>query len=144
MSIALSATEHCPPSPAAWSTAGPSGRLREMHLTDGDRNWAIALHLLPFAAAVFFFFAFAPLIIWLIRKNDSPFDDDHGREVVNMQLTSLLLSFLLFVLGFLTFGLGWLMIAVWHVIIIIAQIRGAVAAGNGEYFRYPMIIRFIP
>ena len=37
----------------------------------------------------------------------------------------------------------FLALAAWHIVIIIAQVRGAVAASNGQYFRYPMIIRFI-
>ena len=121
----------------------PSPRLRDERLTDTDRNYGIALHLSPFAGAIFFLFVFTPLVLWLIRKDQSAFDDDHGREVLNMQLSALLFSIILAVAGFLTFGLGWLALAAWHIVIIIAQIRGAIAASNGEYFRYPMIIRFL-
>ncbi len=48
----------------------------------------------------------------------------------------------LFVLGMVT-GIGMLAWLVWVVVAIIALVRGAVAASNGEYFRYPMTIRFI-
>jgi len=32
--------------------------------------------------------AFVPaLIMWLIKRNDSPYVDDHGREVLNFQIS---------------------------------------------------------
>jgi uncharacterized Tic20 family protein len=143
MSIAINACERpvgCLRPPAA-TPARP--RLKHERLGDADRNFAIAMHLSPFAGAIFFLFVFTPAVLWLICKDRSSFADDHGREVLNMQLSALLLSIILAVAGFLTFGLGWLALAAWHIVIIIAQVRGAVAASNGEYFRYPMIIRFI-
>ena len=143
MSIAVNACEHPVMCGSPRKAVRPSPRLRNDNLNDTDRNFAIALHLSPFASAIFFLFAFTPLVLWLIRKDQSAFDDDHGREVLNMQLSALLFSIILAVAGFLTFGLGWLALAVWHIVIIISQIRGAIAASNGEYFRYPMIIRFL-
>ena len=151
MSIAINACERpaaCVRPPETARGTAPRGgsarpTLRHERLEDADRNFAIAMHLSPFAGAVFFLFVFTPAVLWLICKDRYAFADDHGREVLNMQLSALLLSIILAVAGFLTFGLGWLALAVWHIVIIIAQIRGAVAASNGAYFRYPMIIRFI-
>ena len=40
-------------------------------------------------------------------------------------------------------GIGVLVWFVWVVITLINLIRGATAAGSGEYFRYPMVIRFL-
>ena len=124
-------------------TAMPNRRIKQEGLSDSDRNFAIAIHLSPFAAPIFGPLIFTPLVLWLIRRKQSQFVDDHGREVLNMQLSSLLFSIILAIGGFLTFGLGWLALAVWHIVIIISQIRGAIAAGSSEYFRYPMIIRFL-
>jgi uncharacterized Tic20 family protein len=147
MSIAINACK-CPvacvrPAKGPARAASTRPKLRQEGLSDSDRNFAIAMHLSPFAGAIFFLFVFTPAVLWLICKDRSSFADDHGREVLNMQLSALLLSIILTVAGFLTFGLSWLALIAWHIVIIIAQIRGAVAASNGEYFRYPMIIRFI-
>ena len=49
---------------------------------------------------------------------------------------------LLFVLGMVT-GIGLIAWLVWAIVAFIALIRGSVAASNGEYFRYPMTIRFL-
>ena len=143
MSIAINACEYPAACCSPRKAVRPSPRLRNDSLNDTDRNFAIALHLSPFAGAIFFLFAFTPLVLWLIRKDQSAFDDDHGREVINMQLSAIVFSIILGIAGFLTFGLGWLALAAWHIVIIISQIRGAIAASNGEYFRYPMIIRFL-
>jgi uncharacterized Tic20 family protein len=114
----------------------PNGRLRDRGLSETDRNFAVAMHLSPLA---FFFigpFAFAaPLVLWLIRKDQSPFNDDHGRETVNFLITYILFSILLV----------WTFIVpvVLMVIGVISIIRGALASTRGEYFRYPMTIRFL-
>lgn len=114
----------------------PNGRLRVEGLSETDRNFAVAMHLSPLA---FFFMgplAFAaPLVLWLIRKDQSTFNDDHGRETVNFLITYILFSILLV----------WTIVipALLIVIGVIGIIRGALASTRGEYFRYPMTIRFL-
>ena len=83
--------------------------------------------------------AVAPLVMWLSRRDSSAFIDDHGREVMNMSITGVLL----FLLGLLTGGIGMIVWIPWAIVTLIALIRGAVAASNGEYFRYPMTFRFL-
>ncbi len=116
------------------------GRVRQQGLADTDRNFAIATHLSPFA----WFLGLgplalaAPIVLWLVRRKQSVFNDDHGREIVNFGLTFFLLHLLLAVtvVGIVVWPVLW-------VVAVVNMIRGAVAAGNGEYFRYPMTIRFL-
>ncbi len=133
MSIAVSAAgaNPAPPEP-------PQGRLRQRHLTDSDRNYSIAIHLAPLAGFAFFPFIFIPIVLWAVRKDQSAFNDDHGREMTNA-----LLSFLLYHLVAIITVIGIVALPVLYVIAIINMIRGAMAAGRGEYFRYPMTVRFI-
>ena len=117
----------------------PPSRLRAGGLSDSERNFALAMHLTPLAAVLFQLAIFTPLVLWLVRKDQSVYNDDHGREVLNM-----LLSGLLFTVGLMFIPIiGWLALAVWYVVTVVNMIRGARAASNGEYFRYPMIIRFL-
>lgn len=146
MSVAMSSMNAPPFSYPHQQPAGlPAGsqRLRVEPLSDTDRNFAMAMHLGPLIAAVMGAFApiglLIPLILWLMRKDHSVFNDDHGREAINVGLTALV--FALIALPIIL--IGWLAYAVWLVVIIINQIRGAVAASRGEYFRYPMILRFL-
>ncbi|MDY7108158.1 MAG: DUF4870 domain-containing protein [Planctomycetota bacterium] len=124
--------QHRPP-PAG--SAGPP--LREEGLSDTDRNYAIAMHLTPLAGFAFFLLVFAPVALWLIRKDKSAFVDDHGREVVNLLLTTVVFS------ATVITGITVPFVLIWVVMMLVNLIRGAIAASNGEYFRYPMIIRFI-
>ncbi len=54
---------------------------------DTDRNFGIAIHLSPLVAFLFGPAILAPLVLWLIRKDESPFVDDHGREMLNALLS---------------------------------------------------------
>ena len=109
-----------------------SGRLQDQQLGSADRNFAMWMHvsvLLAFCV-VWMFAGIAPLILWLSRRDRSPFIDDHGREVVNMSITGLLLLMLT--------GPLWI---IWAIVILIGLVRGANAAHGGEFFRYPMTFR---
>lgn len=136
MSIAVFAAgaNPVPPEP----TPASQGRLRQRHLTDSDRNYSIAMHLAPLAGFAFFPFIFTPIVLWVVRKDQSAFNDDHGREMTNA-----LISFFLYHLAAIITVIGIVALPVLYVIGIINLIRGAVAAGRGEYFRYPMTVRFI-
>ncbi len=117
-----------------------TGRIQQAGLSDTDRHWSMWTHLSVLLAFMVVgpFAAVAPLAMWLSRRQSSAFVDDHGREVLNMSITGVVL----FLLGMVT-GIGMIAWLVWVIVTIIALIRGAVAASNGEYFRYPMTIRFI-
>ncbi|MGB7156519.1 MAG: DUF4870 domain-containing protein [Tepidisphaeraceae bacterium] len=104
--------------------------------TKDDNTMAMLCHLL----SIFTGFL-GPLIIWLIKKDQSPFVDDQGKEALNFQLT-LLIGY---IVGVVTACLiiGYLLImAVWVVSIIFA-IMGTIAANKGVAYRYPINIRFI-
>ncbi len=82
-----------------------------------------------------------PLIIYLVNGEKDPFVRHHASEALNFQLTLLiayLLSFvLMFVLiGFLLFFVVWILAIVWG-------IQAAIAANRGEWYRYPVNIRFV-
>ena len=117
-----------------------SGRLQDQRLASTDRNCAMWMHISALIAVfiLWMFAGVAPLILWLLTRDKSHFVDDHGREVVNMSITGLLVIFA----GMVT-GIGLFVVPIWLIVALIGVIRGAVAASNGEYFRYPMTIRFI-
>ncbi|MBP87922.1 MAG: hypothetical protein CMJ64_14560 [Planctomycetaceae bacterium] len=82
-----------------------------------------------------------PLVIWLIKKDDSEFVDDQAKESLNFQLTILIgqvinCALMLVCIGYITF------LALW-VTTLIFCIMATVAANKGERYRYPINIRFI-
>lgn len=97
---------------------------------------ALLVHL----SAIFTGFV-GPLIIWLIKKDESPFVDRHGKTALNFQFTLLIgyivsMILLLVVIGLLTF-------LVCLVLGIVFPIMGAVAANKGEEYTYPVAIKFL-
>ncbi len=129
------------------STVDSGGRVRviEANATHEDRLWATVIHLSSLAGFVLAAVVvvapvgaiLGPLICWLIKRHDSPFLDDHGREALNFQI-SMALYYPLLALS----CLGIPLLAVLPLIQIIAPIVMAVRANGGEYVRYPITIRF--
>lgn len=82
-----------------------------------------------------------PLIVWLVKRGDSPEIDAHGKEALNFQISMLIYNvvaavFCLILIGFVFLAILWVVNAV---LVIIASIQ----ASDGKFYRYPMTIRFI-
>jgi uncharacterized protein len=122
-------------------SAQPSFQPMTMSPAD-QRTWAIAAHLSPFLAfLVGGLMLLGPLIIYLVFKDRGPFIRHHSAEALNFQLTmwiGLLISIPLMIvlIGFFTFGAILLLMLICHIL-------GAVAAGDGRDFRYPLTIHFV-
>jgi len=140
MSVATPAIDLERPLDAPNIVVTDEGHVRHDALADGDKTYALLMHLSPMIAWVVLgpFTFLAPLVMWLIRRNASVFADDHGREATNFAISFLLYHILLgiTIVGILAFPILW-------IIMLINQIRAAIAAGNSEYFRYPLTIRFL-
>ena len=112
-------------------------------LSESDaRMWAMLTHLsaLP-GSLVLIGSVIAPLVIWQIQKDKSAFIDYHGKEAVNFQITMAIAFAISFVLMFILVGI--LLISVVGILWLVFTIIAAIKANNGEYYRYPITIRFI-
>jgi uncharacterized Tic20 family protein len=108
---------------------------------DQERLWAMLAHLLSFVAAYLFLGFVAPLVVLLVFGPRSPYVRAHAVESLNFNLTWLLYAIVGVVLAFLVIGIP-ILIALgiaYLVLVIIASVR----ANNGEFFRYPLTIRFV-
>ena len=108
---------------------------------DQERLWAMMAHLLSFVAAYLFLGFVAPLIVLLVFGPRSAYVRAHAVESLNFNLTWLLYAVIGVVLAFLLIGIP-ILIALgiaYLVLVIIASVR----ANNGEFFRYPLTIRFV-
>lgn len=115
-------TESLPPAPLTPSSE--------------DRMLAMLCHL----GGLFTGFI-VPLIIWIVKKDTSPFVDDQGKESLNFQL-SLLIYYLVSAIAILAF-IGFFMLLGLLVFETIVIIMASVAANQGQPYRYPLTIRFI-
>ena len=76
-----------------------------------ERTWAMLCHLGAFAGLIFpFANIFAPLVIWLIKKDESLFVEDQGKESLNFQIS---MTIYCVVAAILTFGSHWLVCISW-------------------------------
>ncbi len=83
-----------------------------------------------------------PLIIWLATRDSVEEMNEHGKAIVNFQL-SLLLYIFLSIPAILLLGLGILTLIGVAVIGFVIPIVNAIRAGNGETPNYILTIRFI-
>lgn len=83
-----------------------------------------------------------PLVLWL-AKRDSVIDmDEHGKSIVNFQISMILYALACIPLIILC-GLGFLGIIGVALLCIIFPIVNAIKASNGEQPYYPLSIRFV-
>ena len=83
-----------------------------------------------------------PLIIWATQKDRVYKMDEHGKDIVNFQL-SLIVYAILSIPLILLLGLGLLGLLVVAVLAVIFPVINAIKASNGEDPHYPMSIKFI-
>ncbi len=105
-------------------------------ITSDDKNMAMLCHLL----AIFTSFI-GPLVIWLIKKDESPFVNEQGKEALNFQITVIIA---MCVSGLLTFVcIGALLIPVVGVVDLVLCIMATVKTSRGESYRYPVSLRLL-
>lgn len=83
-----------------------------------------------------------PLVLWLTSKDTVEGMDEHGKSIINLQL-SLLLYIIVSIPAILLFGLGILSLLFVGIVGFILPIVNAIKAANGEYPSYFCTIRFI-
>ena len=107
-----------------------------------ERMWAMFCHLSGLAGFVFpFGNIIAPLVIWMIKKEEYPLVNDQGKEAINFQISMTIYIIASIILIFLVIGIPLLIILGLFslIVVIIASIK----ANEGEKYRYPFTIRFL-
>lgn len=134
-----------PPPPvqaADYATPAASAGIGAGTLSEKDaRLWGMLCHLSALAGAIIPLGAIiGPLVVWLIKKNESEFVDDQGKESLNFQLTVLIAMVVSAILIIVVIGI-FLLIAV-GIADLVFVIIASVKANSGERCRYPFAIRF--
>jgi uncharacterized Tic20 family protein len=83
----------------------------------------------------------APLILWLLGKNESEFVNAQGKESLNFQLSISIYAFFSFFLMFILIGIPILIVLA--LLQIITVLIASVQASEGKSFRYPVTMRLI-
>lgn len=105
-------------------------------VTENERILAILAHVLTFVA-----WLFAPLIIYLVKKDESSFVAEHAKESLNFQLTLMIAYFVCFLLLIVLIGvLGFIVVGFVNLVLVIVA---TIKAADNQLYRYPFTIRFI-
>lgn len=107
------------------------------------RTWNVLCHA---SALLGFFFPWAghiiaPLVVWLIKRGDSPEIDAHGKESINFQLSMLVYAIISGILCLIL--VGFVLLAILHIVNAVLVIIASIRASEGKFYRYPITIRFL-
>jgi len=105
--------------------------------TQDEKNLALIMHVLSLVG----FSLLGPLIVWLVKKDESAFLDRQGRELLNFQLSILIYSIVSLVLCLVFIGFALLFVV--FMTSFILTIIGLVKATEGKIYRFPLTIKML-
>lgn len=129
-----------PPPPGGPTPPPPPGGgayQQSQPLSPADEKlWATLIHIGGIL------FGFLPALIgYLILKDKGPFIRAHTATALNFQITLLIAYVVGSILTFVIIGI-FILIAAW-IAAIVFGIIAAIKANNGEYYVYPVAIKFV-
>ncbi len=107
------------------------------------RMWAMLCHLsglagflgIPFAGII------APLVIWLIKKEEFPLVEREGKKALNFQISVAIYMIIAFLS--LMIVIGVVLVPAVAIFWLVFTIIAAVKTSNGQEFTYPLTITFL-
>ena len=103
-----------------------------------ERLWAMLIHILSI------FFSFLPALIgYLAFADRGPFIREHARQALNFQISLVIYSVGVLIVGVITLTIGWVLYLPLGIAALVFLILAAVAANNGQYYKFPLTITFI-
>lgn len=105
-------------------------------ISQDDKTMALLAHLGGI------FFGFIPsLVIWLVKKDSSPFAADQAKEALNFQITVFIAAIASWILMFVL--IGFVLLPIVMLLNLVLCIVAGIKANGGEEYRYPFAIRLI-
>ena len=116
-----------------------------------ERTWGMLSHLsalvgyfvVPFGSII------APLVIWLVKKDQSQFVGDQAKESLNFQISLLIYAIVGTVIGLILMLVivgFFILIALWAALYIggiVLTLVAAIKANEGQAYRYPLTLRLV-
>ena len=101
--------------------------------TSDEKTLALLSHVLTLAVGFL-----APLIIYLIKKDESSFVTSHAKESLNFQITIFIIIAALFITV-----IGILLVWIVGILALVLVIMATIKASEGKLYRYPFSLRLI-
>ncbi len=120
---------------------GPGGWGKQPMSPSEERTWGSAAHWSAFVAAFVALAFLGPLLVLLLKGNESAYVRRQAVESLNFQISMLIYAVVSGVLVLVLVGLLLLVVVglAWVVFTLIGTIRST----NGEEYRYPLTLRLV-
>ncbi len=106
-----------------------------------EKTWAMLCHIASFAYFIPLGHVLGPLIVWLIKKDESELVDDQGKESLNFQISMTI--YLVIAIPFVILLIGIPLLIALGILDVVLVVLAAVSAAQGNPYRYPLSIKFI-
>jgi uncharacterized Tic20 family protein len=108
--------------------------------TSDQRSLAALSHISAFVMFLGIPAVIGPLVAWLLKRDDE-FVGYHAREALNFNISFMIYGIAAAISIILLVGLILLpvVLVTWFILVIVASIK----ASAGEYYEYPLTIRFV-
>ena len=127
------------PAPAPGPAGGATGGMVSAESPEAKTMGMLAHLLVIFTGFI------GPLIIWLTKKDKSPFVNQQGKEALNWAITILIGFVGCMVIGFIPF-VNLVVCLLWPAVVvcnIVFGILSTIKVNSGQPYRYPVCIRII-
>lgn len=103
-----------------------------------QNNYLMLMHLSMFASLFTFFVGVViPIVLWAINKDNNAEVDRHGKNILN-----LIVSYAIYAAVMTITIIGIPLLLVLLIVLIVVVVKAAIKASNGEYWEYPLTIKF--
>ena len=107
-----------------------------------ERTWGMLAHLSAFAGFIVpLGSVIGPLVVWLVKRDQSAFVADQGKEALNFNISVLLAFAVCGVLVFIFIGI--LLLAALFIFWLAMTIIAGIKASEGIRYRYPFALRMV-
>lgn len=103
-----------------------------------QNNYLMLMHLSLFTSFFTLFVGVViPIVLWAINKENSVEVDRHGKNILN-----LIVSYAIYAAVLAITIIGIPLVLILLVVLIVVVIKASIKASNGEYWEYPLTIKF--
>ncbi|WP_029906083.1 DUF4870 domain-containing protein [Prevotella sp. 10(H)] len=109
------------------------------------KTYLVLMHLSQFAGFLLVGLGFIlPIVLWLVNSKEYPEVDRHGKNIANFMISMLIYITIAVILCITIIGMviGLPMLIIIGILEIVFIIIAAIKAANGEYWQYPLSIKF--
>ena len=117
--------------------------IQQSNLEKEEKTFGMLCHLLAFVGFLGIPFGnlLGPLVMWIVKKDESDFVDKCGKEAVNFQISMSIYSIICIPFCFVIIGYPALLAL--FIIGIVCVVKASIRANDGVLYKYPLTIRFL-